>query len=310
MQNLYSKYTMPAESLVSAKNVLIDATGAVTSTAAAPTIYSVVNQVRPSARYNSFYSYQGTTYGVSNGTVSVIRSDGTSSALENPDNIVITGGVDWVVTASGLQFSTSTAVGQVVGNSVRLLASFNTVPTTSSGISDGGAATFGAQKADGGVATSSDGGKGLTTYWRGRMIVGQPDDNRIAVSEPFDPETFDPHYGYFELTKPIFVLNVDTGLYIGGADGVYFVTGDDVPSWEFSKVSDTSGIEGVPSGIVVPSAGIELPSPSNLVAVWFTEFGFTLGLQSGSVIYPQGDRLQGLTALGGSMSYIDGRFTF
>jgi hypothetical protein len=192
------------------------------------------------------------------------------------------------------EYSTATAVldGQVVSGDELFLQNETSI--------GGSPITFGCDKMPGGS---------YPAYWRGRLLVAR--GRTLFVSKPLHYGVYEEDAGVYPFEGKItFIASLDSGVYVGVKDvGVYFLRGNTPASWERVLVSNDNAQEG--AALVISSARLKADGLGavQLVAVWFTQFGFIVGLQSGGVLYPQSDHLSKLPLGNGSLYYNDGRLT-
>lgn len=146
-------------------------------------------------------------------------------------------------------------------------------------------------------------------YWRGRLLIGR--GHTLYVSKALHYNVYEEDAGVYPFEGKItFISSLDEGIYIGIQNvGVYFLTGKSPEAWERRLVSTDETQEG--ASVVAPTNRINLDGINavKLVAIWFTQYGFVVGLPSGEVIYPQSELLSNLPLGNGSLYYNDGRLT-
>jgi len=192
------------------------------------------------------------------------------------------------------EYSTGTAIieGQTVSSDELFLENETSV--------GGSPLTFGCDKIPGGS---------YVEYWRGHLLVAR--GRTLFISKALHYGVYEEDSGVYPFEGTItFLASLESGIFVGVRNvGVYFLKGNTPAQWERILVSTDQAQEG--AAVVAASTRIEVEGVSGvvLVAMWFTEFGFAVGLPSGGVVYPQVNNLKGLALGNGSMYYNDGRLT-
>ena len=140
-------------------------------------------------------------------------------------------------------------------------------------------------------------------YWQGRLVVAR--GNSLLWSESL-------RYGLHSATrnfvrfasKIMWTAPLPTGIYVGTRDNVYFLSGSDPAKFTRIVVGGKSapGVAAIYNPRHTQAEGEE-------VALWFTSDGIAVGQQSGSVDYPQADRLKELPLYPGKMVVENDRVT-
>lgn len=121
-------------------------------------------------------------------------------------------------------------------------------------------------------------------YWNGRLVVAR--GSALLFSEPLRYGAYNPRKGYIQLESRIeWFAELEEGIFVGLKDKVLFLQGRSPLDMKIEVVAGTSapGMALVLSGENFALGDV---SPTK-VAVFFTKNGFTIGLPSGEVTYPQ-----------------------
>jgi hypothetical protein len=133
----------------------------------------------------------------------------------------------------------------------------------------------------------------LVRHWRGRLLVAR--GRVLHFTEPMRYGVCDEREGFVQYSSKITLIEpVDTGVFVGSADGVIFLDGDGPGKWVVRKVSSHAPVFG--TGVAVDASEINEKvaeaGGNKGVALWQTEYGYAVGLSSGTVVMPQAPRLK------------------
>lgn len=128
----------------------------------------------------------------------------------------------------------------------------------------------------------------LVRFWRGRLLVA--DGNVLWLSQPYALGINDPRSDFVQFAEAIrFVEPVEGGVFVGTADGVFFLSGQRPNEWAYVRTG--AAIPSCSSGTVPSSRfGGEIGAAGMMLAVWRGAGGFAIGMPEGRVLEPQADR--------------------
>jgi hypothetical protein len=125
----------------------------------------------------------------------------------------------------------------------------------------------------------------------GRLFVLR--GRSLLWSEALDYGSHSPARNFIRFkTNPTWMAPVDGGIFVGLAETVVFLRGNNPAEY---KLEEVSGLSCPGAALVVPSRYMapELQGGHD-VAVWFGETGFVVGRADGSVVYPQAEQIREL----------------
>ena len=130
----------------------------------------------------------------------------------------------------------------------------------------------------------------IVRYWRGRLLVAS--GKVLKFSEPMRYGLFDPRTGFVQFARKILMVRpVESGVYVGTADGVVFLRGDKPGDF---VVADTGGkppIEGCDAMVDAAEFG-DVGVKGKRVALWLAGNGFVVGSTDGSINELQASRVR------------------
>lgn len=144
---------------------------------------------------------------------------------------------------------------------------------------------------NGTVSGGTVGGQAVAVS-HGRVFVAR--GRRLLWTNAMTRFSMDSSRNFWIFGSPIiWMAALPGGIYVAEEHQVWFLKGTDVRTWRQEMVAGPSAPK---SGAVVDSQYMQGPlAGQGMVAVWWTETGFAVGTSSGNVLYPQADRLRGLS---------------
>lgn len=278
LQNRYPVERMPIDSLWNAVNINIGAAGEIEPRRDTSYIADDVN---------SLFEHDGTTYCVSNGTLSTIDGN-TITAISNG---FVGAPVFWT-TLNNEPVCTNL-------NAIRIIRNGAAIELPKPAEPDGQLSEDAVDMLPGETCT----------YWRGRLLVAR--GHQLLISQPFRYGVFDPLRGRMYMANRIdWVASIESGVFVAVRnEGVYFLRGDSPEDWEVRLASKEPAQRKAVAVIPTSAMALEMQTKPDWVVVWFTQYGFAVGMPSGDVIYPQEELLSGLPLGRGSLHYANGRLT-
>lgn len=130
--------------------------------------------------------------------------------------------------------------------------------------------------------------------WRGRLWVVR--SNVLYFSEAMSYHLTDERYNFIQFPQRIrFIEPVDGGIWVGLADHVAFLRGQDVRSMSIERKASRAPMYG--SSTLLHSDMIkELSQGGTWCAVWLAENGFVAGTTDGQLVELQYKSIQGISA--------------
>ena len=138
------------------------------------------------------------------------------------------------------------------------------------------------------------GGRDLA-YFRGRLVVLRT--HTLRWSEPLEYGAHSASQNFLRLPETAtWIAALDTGIFVGGKNNTYFLSGTDPDEWTISIVGKKSAPY---CRLVVGTRHMmpDLVGTAEEVAVWFTDVGFAVGTPDGRVSYPQAGNIEKLPLL-------------
>lgn len=130
--------------------------------------------------------------------------------------------------------------------------------------------------------------------WRGRLWVAR--SNVLYFSEAMAYHLTDERYNFIQFSQRIrFVEPVDGGIWVGLADHVVFLRGQDVRSMAIEHKASRAPMYGG-SSLVHSDMIKELSQGGTWCAVWLAENGFVAGTADGQMVELQYKSIKGITA--------------
>lgn len=130
--------------------------------------------------------------------------------------------------------------------------------------------------------------------WRGRLWVVRA--NVLYFSEAMTYHLTDERYNFIQFPQRIrFIEPVDGGIWVGQADHVVFLRGQDVKSMSIEHKASRAPLYGS-SNLLHSDMIKELSQGGTWCAVWLAENGFVAGTADGQLIELQYKTIQGITA--------------
>lgn len=130
--------------------------------------------------------------------------------------------------------------------------------------------------------------------WLGRLWVVRA--NVLYFSEAMTYHLTDERYNFIQFSQRIrFIEPVDGGIWVGQADHVVFLRGQDIKRMSIERKASRAPIYG--SSTLLRSDMIkELSQGGTWCAVWLAENGFVVGTADGQMVELQYKSIQGITA--------------
>ena len=139
------------------------------------------------------------------------------------------------------------------------------------------------------------------------MLVAR--GNSLLWSEPLRYGLYNPLTNFIQFEERVsWLAPLASGIYVGLRSSVRFLRGSDPGAFVQLRVAGPSWAR---SGAVVKADGMdpEVSQGAAEVAVWLSARGFSVGLPSGAVLYPQADRLAELPLGAGRLVVLGDRIT-
>ncbi len=273
--NAVSEYSLPSDALSVAEDVDIDREGIATT--------RKLWALQDAGRYVSVFKHEDITYAVSGAAPRVLGVVGTSSftAIEN-----VAGPVAWTTLHNEPVYTDGEVVRVISGGQGAALPS----------------GYYEEDEGDEYQLVPLPGGSDIH-YWQGRLLLAR--GNSFIWSEALRYGVYSATQSYVRFPEKVhWLAPLPTGVYVGTRSTVYFLSGSDPAKFTIRAVGGASapGASAVYSPAHADAAG-------EYVALWFTSHGIAIGRQSGTVKYPQAERLKDLPLHPGKMVVEDDRVT-
>ena len=130
--------------------------------------------------------------------------------------------------------------------------------------------------------------------WRGRLWVVR--SNVLYFSEAMTYHLTDERYNFIQFPQRIrFIEPVDGGIWVGQADHVVFLRGQDVRNMVIEQKASRAPVY-ASSSLLHSDMVKSLSQGGTWCAVWLAENGFVLGTSEGQLVEIQSDAIYGITA--------------
>lgn len=130
--------------------------------------------------------------------------------------------------------------------------------------------------------------------WHGRLWVAR--SNVLYFSEAMTYHLTDDRYNFIQFPQRIrFIEPVDGGIWVGQADHVVFVRGQDVRNMAIEQKASRAPVY-ASSALLHSDMVKSLSQGGTWVAVWLAENGFVAGTAEGQLVELQSEAIQGITA--------------
>jgi hypothetical protein len=147
-------------------------------------------------------------------------------------------------------------------------------------------------------------GGAKVSYWQGRLLVLR--GRSLIWSEALDYGSHSPARNFVRFASPTFwMAPLPTGIFVGLRDNVVFLAGQDPAEFKLEIVAGPS----CRGGAVVTDTRYFDPEQQAAgdVAIWFSDVGFVVGRDDGSVDYPQAENLKGIPVAPRNLAIIEDR---
>ncbi len=135
--------------------------------------------------------------------------------------------------------------------------------------------------------------------WRGRLWAVR--SNVLYFSEAMAHHLTDERYNFIQFPQRIrFIEPVDGGIWVGQADHVVFVRGQDVRNMTIEHKASRAPVY-ASSHLLHSDVVKELSQGGSWCAVWLAENGFVVGTAEGQLVELQSEAIQGITAQSGQL---------
>ncbi len=137
--------------------------------------------------------------------------------------------------------------------------------------------------------TLAPAGSEIASY-RGYLLTAL--GNLVIVCEPMRPGVFNPRHGFYTFDREVTILQpVETGVFVGTDNAVYFLAGDKPSAWNLSRKAHNGAFKHS-SLLVDPNMldGKAIDTTTEC-AVWLSPVGYQIGLPGGGVLSPQSDKI-------------------
>lgn len=130
--------------------------------------------------------------------------------------------------------------------------------------------------------------------WRGRLWVVR--SNVLFFSEAMTYHLTDERYNFIQFPQRIrFIEPVDGGIWVGQADHVVFVRGQDVRNMAIEQKASRAPVY-ASSNLLHSDMVKSLSQGGSWCAVWLSENGFVVGTADGQLVELQSDSIKGISA--------------
>lgn len=130
--------------------------------------------------------------------------------------------------------------------------------------------------------------------WRGRLWVVR--SNVLYFSEAMNYHLTDDRYNFIQFPQRIrFIEPVDGGIWVGQADHVVFLRGQDVRNMAIEQKASRAPVY-ASSNLLHSDMVKSLSQGGTWCAVWLAENGFVAGTSEGQLVEIQSDAIYGITA--------------
>lgn len=130
--------------------------------------------------------------------------------------------------------------------------------------------------------------------WRGRLWVAR--SNVLYFSEAMAYHLTDERYNFIQFPQRIrFIEPVDGGIWVGQADHVVFLRGQDMRNMVIEHKASRAPVY-ASSNLLHSDMVKSLSQGGNWCAVWLAENGFVVGTAEGQLVELQSNAIQGITA--------------
>lgn len=130
--------------------------------------------------------------------------------------------------------------------------------------------------------------------WRGRLWVVR--SNVLYFSEPMTYHLTDERYNFIQFPQRIrFIEPVDGGIWVGQADHVLFVRGQDVRNMAIENKASRAPVY-ASSSLLYSDMIKQFSQGGYWCAVWLAENGFVVGTAEGQLVELQSESIKGITA--------------
>jgi len=140
-------------------------------------------------------------------------------------------------------------------------------------------------------------------WHNGRLLVARGAE--LLFSEPLRPHLHSPAHGVIPFTGVVsFVESVGDGVFVGDANGVWFLSGTDPSKFEQRLISRCRAVPR--SSLMLPPEHLpkETVPADQPVAVWLSTSGYVVGMQGGRTVELQPDRVKVPPGLVGRSAYL------
>lgn len=274
--NVVPLQSIPEDGLSYTNNINIDRDGTITDRTRWEIIY-------PSNSHSIFESSLGRTFAIVEGELAYLDSSGVNTLA------TVVGTVDWTELNGLPVFCTSDGIFRVNEDDTveQLVATPNT-------------------REEELVLQNMPGGTWVE-YWQGRLVVAR--GTSLIFSEPLRYGAHDPMRGFIRMGGRIrWMAVVDTGIYVGLENVVKFVEGTNPDKVKITTVGGRTW-DGAAATITTEHIDPDIAKGANRVAVWMSPEGFAIGHPSGTVVYPQADRLKDIPIGKGKLVVLGDRLT-
>ncbi len=141
--------------------------------------------------------------------------------------------------------------------------------------------------------------------WRGRLWVVR--SNVLYFSEAMTYHLTDERYNFIQLPQRIrFIEPVDGGIWVGQADHVVFLRGQDVRNMVIEQKASRAPIY-ASSAVLHSDVVKSLSQGGTWCAVWLAENGFVVGTADGQLVELQSESIKGISAQSSQLVGFDNR---
>jgi len=148
----------------------------------------------------------------------------------------------------------------------------------------------------------------FVTHWAGRLVVGR--GRTLEFSQPMNYGLMSPRHNFVQMPRRMtMVAGVEGGIFVGAADGVYFLRGTDPRTWRIDKTSGLPPVKRCVATINGDDTDVNFGQTGKEGALWLSANGFVIGTNDGNIIPMQANRLRIPLALSGSLAILNRRAT-
>ena len=125
--------------------------------------------------------------------------------------------------------------------------------------------------------------------WKGRLWTVR--GRTIYFSEPLRYGLYSPRHNFVQAANPVTLFEpVEAGIFVGGRDGIHFISGTNPKDFNPVKLGGQAPIRGTGTRLLSALLGDDGDS-GQYVALWLAGNGFVIGRSDGSIVEKQRRRI-------------------